>query len=334
MAVFRNLRRPGRQLASARQLSGLPRGRHCPPDVAHERGSWPCCRTWPLMTLGLFRPVNSRSGPPRPSRPWNDSSGSGVTFSTGTTPARLSRFLPAMFRPLIVETLSAICSPCARDCCNWPTKKFCRLRPCVGWGLRCGVLLTAVRNRRTGRAPSGRARIGRWRAQPLHRLEQLQQEILRTSPTLDAGSRLLARLANDELTVITELTEHPDEQVRWWADALMRQAQAWLDEVNLLAPLGALPPPPPLSLADRLRLHETDSVTQLRAVLERIDGEGTLRDIAQLSIRTVIGPRRSSGRSRRASRLAGSTETAHQRGQRPCRRGWHPTKGWPERASN
>ncbi len=38
VAVLRDLRRPGRQLASARQLSGLPGACHRPPNVAHEHG--------------------------------------------------------------------------------------------------------------------------------------------------------------------------------------------------------------------------------------------------------------------------------------------------------
>ncbi len=85
---------------------------------------------------------------------------------------------------------------------------------------------------------------------------------MQTSPTLSAGSRLLARLASGEETVITELTAHPDDQVSWWAGALTRQAQAWLDEVNLLAPLAALSPPPP-SLWQSTAPHEaasTDSI--------------------------------------------------------------------------
>jgi cellobiose phosphorylase len=144
------------------------------------------------------------------------------------------------------------------------------------------VLLTAVRNA----GPAERRSVGSVSRdegpQRLRGLEQLQQELLRTSPTLEAGSRLLARLVGNEYSVITELTAHPDEQVRWWATALTRQAQAWLDEVNLLAPLAALPPPP-ATLWQHTAPHQAESATLLRATLERLDREGTLRDIAQLS---------------------------------------------------
>jgi cellobiose phosphorylase len=152
-----------------------------------------------------------------------------------------------------------------------------------GLSITLRILLTAVRTAGlAGRSPEGHA-SGDEGSRPLHRLEQLQQEILHTSPTLETGSRLLARLASNEYSVIAELTAHPDEQVRWWASALKRQAQAWLDEVNLLAPLVALPPPPP-SLWQSTAPHEADAVIQLRAAFARLDGEGTLRDIAQLSL--------------------------------------------------
>ena len=151
-----------------------------------------------------------------------------------------------------------------------------------GLSITLRVLRTAVRT--TGMAahrPVGLA-SGNARPQSLDRLEQLQQEVVQTSPTFAASSRLLARLASSEHTVIAELMVHSDEQVRWWATALTQQAQAWLDEVNLLAPLAALPPPPP-SLWQSTAPHEADSLTQLRVALERLDSEGTLRHIAQLS---------------------------------------------------
>ena len=156
-------------------------------------------------------------------------------------------------------------------------------RALSGLAITLRGLLSAVRNaglteeRTGGREPiDGESRC-------LLHLEQLQQELLHTLPTLDSGAQMLARLATAEHTVITELSEHPDEQVRWWAGAVVRQAQAWLDELKLLAPLAALPPPP-RSLSQTGAAHETDSMAQLRTALERINREGTLRDIAQLSI--------------------------------------------------
>jgi len=134
----------------------------------------------------------------------------------------------------------------------------------------------------TDRHPIGRA-SAEGESQPLHLLEQLQQELLHTSPTREAGSLLLARLATAEYTVITELLEHPDEHVRWWVSALRQQAQAWLDELNLLAPLAAFPPPP-AALWQSTEPTQANCVTQLRAALERIDNEGTLRQVARFSI--------------------------------------------------
>ena len=186
-----------------------------------------------------------------------------------------------------------------------------------GLSVTLRVLLTAVRTAGAAeRRPDGHGSSDE--GPQLHRLEQLRQELLHTSPTIDAGSRFLARLVSSEYSVITELTAHPDEQVRWWANALTRQAQAWLDEVNLLVPLAALPPPPS-NLWQNIAPHLADPVTQLRTSLERLDDKGTLRDIAQLSLATVRCPRCSSGNGRRTSRLARATETAHQRRQRSCR---------------
>lgn len=152
-----------------------------------------------------------------------------------------------------------------------------------GLSVTLRVLLTAVRTA----APAERRPVGRASddegLQPLHRLEQLQQELLQTSPKLAVDGHLLARLASGEHAAIAELMAHPDEQVRWWANALTRQAQAWLDEVNLLAPLIALPPPPP-SLWQSTTPDEADAVLQLRTAIARLGGEVTLRDAAQLSL--------------------------------------------------
>ncbi len=152
-----------------------------------------------------------------------------------------------------------------------------------GLGITLRVLLAAVSTAEpTAKSPDER-RSTIEGSRLLPRLEQLQQEVLHIPPTLADGYRLLARLATDEHTVIAELMAHPDEQVRWWASTLTRQAQAWLHEVNLLAPLAVLPPPP-AALWQSKAPHGADVVIDLRAALARIDGEGTLRDIAQLSL--------------------------------------------------
>lgn len=152
-----------------------------------------------------------------------------------------------------------------------------------GLSITLRVLLSAARTAGSAERRSVGRASGDEGPQLLHRLEQLQQELLHTQATLAAGSRLLARLASDEHTVITELRAHPNEEVRWWAGALTRQAQAWLDEVNLLAPLVALPVPPS-SLWQTTAPHAADSMTQLRTALERLDGNTTLRRIAQLGL--------------------------------------------------
>lgn len=148
-----------------------------------------------------------------------------------------------------------------------------------GLSITLRVLVNAVNT--AGAAEHHRA-SGDGRPHSLDRLAQLQREVMQASPSLSAGSRLLARLASGESTILAELLAHPDDQVRWWAGALTQQAQAWLDEVNLLAPLSALPPPPP-SLWQSTAPHEADSVRRLRTALQRLDREGTLRHIAQLS---------------------------------------------------
>ena len=130
------------------------------------------------------------------------------------------------------------------------------------------VLRTALR----GTGPTVNRPLGRTSSDEmqttLYRLEQLQQELMQTSPTLAAGSRVLARLAGGQHTIITELMVHADEHVRGWASAVTQQAQAWLDEVNQLAPLAALPPPPP-ALWQTAAPHAATPISQLRSVLER-----------------------------------------------------------------
>ena len=114
-----------------------------------------------------------------------------------------------------------------------------------GLGITLRVLIAAMADSGTAQVlpAGGKSRVGS--PQPLQYLEQLQQELSRTPGPLAAESSLLARLAGDNHPVLTGLTKHPDEDVRWWAIALVRQAQASLDEVNLLSPLATLPPPPP-----------------------------------------------------------------------------------------
>ncbi len=116
-----------------------------------------------------------------------------------------------------------------------------------------------------------------------HHLEQLQQELLATAPTLDAGSRMLSHLATTDRSLIAQWTEHSEEQVRWWSAALLRQIQTWFDEVTLLAPLATLTPAPH-SLWHSTTAQETGLLFPLHSALERINGNGTLRDIAQLGI--------------------------------------------------
>ena len=107
--------------------------------------------------------------------------------------------------------------------------------------------------------------------------------ISRTPPTLAAGSSLLARLASNNQPVIAGLTKHANEQVRWWAGALAQQAQGWLDDVNSLAPLATLPPPPP-ALWQLAAASGTGPIAQLRTALERIERTPTLRAIARLNL--------------------------------------------------
>ena len=118
---------------------------------------------------------------------------------------------------------------------------------------------------------------------PLQQLEQLRQEVSRTPATLSAGSSLLARLAGNNYPLLVTLGKNRSEQVRWWAGALARQAQAWLDEVNSLSPLATLPPPPfshwPLDASPK-----ASPLIKLCSALERLERASTLRSIAQLTL--------------------------------------------------
>ena len=150
-----------------------------------------------------------------------------------------------------------------------------------GLGITLRILLAAIQSTDPADRTINRRGAKAGAASPSSRLELLQQEISHTPPALDAGSRLLTRILSNEYVVMADLTQHKDERVRWWASALTQQAQAWLDEVNLLAPLVGLPPTP--ALWQGAAKPEPDSLFRLRTTLERLDREGTLRNIAQLS---------------------------------------------------
>lgn len=108
--------------------------------------------------------------------------------------------------------------------------------------------------------------------------EQMERDLLHPPSTLVDAARLLAHLAGTGEPALVALRGHRNEQVRWWAFALARQAQAWLDEVNLLAPLAGLPPAP-ISGAPR----EHESLADLQVMLGRFEGHVTLRGVAQFS---------------------------------------------------
>ena len=161
-------------------------------------------------------------------------------------------------------------------------EKILPIRAITGLAVTLRGLISAIGTAETISSHS----VGRTPAEgeplPWRRLEQLKEELLHTAPTLEAGSRILAHLATIERSAIARWTEHSDERVRWWADALLQQIQAWLDEVTLLAPLAALPPAPH-SLWQTTEAQESSVLFQLHAALKHIDADGTLRDIAQLS---------------------------------------------------
>ncbi|MEO8441658.1 MAG: glucoamylase family protein, partial [Betaproteobacteria bacterium] len=85
--------------------------------------------------------------------------------------------------------------------------------------------------------------------------------------TLAAAEIWLTRLAASGATLCAGLDEAaagaPPNDAQWWAQALMRQCRSALDEINLLAPWLALPPPAP----------------RLRAALESL-ANPTLRELA------------------------------------------------------
>ena len=118
-----------------------------------------------------------------------------------------------------------------------------------GLGIAVRVLARAVAEAAADLAAAAAVRSpgsggGREAARPLEQLGQLRQEISGTPATLTAGASLLARLADNNNPLLAAFTKHPSEQVRWWAGAVARQAQAWLAEVNSLSPLATLPPGP------------------------------------------------------------------------------------------
>ena len=177
-----------------------------------------------------------------------------------------------MFRPSTVATWSAICSPCIWDCCNWPIKSILPSASVAGAGDHRPGFDRGDAREPTRIIPTSRGeRIGKRIAATASVPGAIAAGAIAHAATLAAGCSLLARLASNKQPVIAGLTKHPDEQVRWWAGALARQAQAWLDEVNSLAPLATLPPPPPRlwQLAAASDDGSGGSIAQLRC--ERID---------------------------------------------------------------
>ena len=135
-----------------------------------------------------------------------------VTFSTGTTPSTLEPLLPRYISTVDSGNLVGHLLTLREGLLQLADQP---ILPPIGpaWSERHAAGLARCRaDRRTGQSASNRrSASGNEAPQPLDRLEQLQQEISSTSPTLAAGSRLLARLAGHECAVITDLMAHPDD---------------------------------------------------------------------------------------------------------------------------
>ena len=90
LGILRDLRRPGRPLAAARQLSGypLPQSRIAP---RRPTWGWRCWRICPPTTSATCRPDSSSSARRRRCTRWKAWSATGATSTTGTTRRLCSR---------------------------------------------------------------------------------------------------------------------------------------------------------------------------------------------------------------------------------------------------
>ncbi|HEY1602919.1 MAG TPA: glucoamylase family protein, partial [Pirellulales bacterium] len=110
-------------------------------------------------------------------------------------------------------------------------------------------------------------------------LGKLENELAHIPPALSRQIELLKRFADD--TTWAEFTKHSDQQVRGWSEALKRQAQSWLAEVNAFLPLATLPPPPEIWQAHGP--SAIASLAPLKAALEPANGKFSLRGVAEFS---------------------------------------------------
>ncbi len=247
LGVLRHLRRPGRPLAAAGQLSRSIASPRSPIGPRRPTSAWRCWRIFRPTTSAISRPANWSSARPIPCAPCTRCSDIAATSTTGTTRRRCSRC-----RRLYISTV---------DSGNLAGHLLT---------LRAGLLALAddrilmrAAVRRPGRHPQDSRRRRRRRARRRRPLAAFRKELEAASAappaTLTAARSQLARLASAAAEIASRIAASladlpvtaPRAKRQGWAQALARQCQAALDELNFLAPWLALPPPP-IGLAAQL----------------------------------------------------------------------------------
>ncbi len=129
---------------------------------------------------------------------------------------------------------------------------------------------------------------GKTPSDPLVQLQKLLKSAIDSPPTTLAAVRLcLDRLATAAAEVVTGLDvpdANPENQAQWWAQALVGQCRAALDEMTFLAARTSFPASP-----ERLRgMPEIDEIPTLRQ-LANIEGGAEASRRAAARIRAIEG---------------------------------------------
>ena len=163
----------------------------------------------------------------------------------------------------------------------------------------------------------------------------MQQELSRTPARSPRDASLLARLASNNHPVIAGLTKHPDEQVRWWAIAVARQAQALAGRGKSPSALGDVARSATRSLAICRVVRRGWPCGSGAGALERIEKRADAARHRPAQLGVVGNPGCSADAAGEHRDWLSQLKQSHRRSQQPGQfAGWPRKSGWPAPAKN
>ena len=127
---------------------------------------------------------------------------------------------------------------------------------------------------------SGGSRSGAAPPEVMVLLKRLESELQNPPRALAASQIHLERLSVAGAELAAMLSAGPDDEARWWAQALERQCRDSLDDLLFIASWCALPPPSEL-MWQRGSVEQIQRLSDLRKALQILDDVPTLRAIAE-----------------------------------------------------